>query len=496
MKKTGILIALITWFNFGLFAQSKVEIHQIDVGTGDAALINIMDNSGTGTVQYSILIDGGETNMQESVILYLESFAKNQGGKVYLDYVLTSHYHSDHIGGFVGQKVSAIPTSSRKKMKCTPFYTGVLGYSARVAYFAVLDKGNSAPVPSSTTPAHKPTLYAKYKTLADSRRKAVGELSVGQFGALATITPSGVYPPPIPTNNQKLALGGTIELGQDANGTPVRLRLILADSKVYLPGAPTNTYNTADTILNNTGVNPRNNRKNENNWGLGWVLEYGAFRWYTAGDVGGYNGSYGTCTSCGSSYFDIETPISLALPAIYPSPANAQGHICSQKISHHGSCCSSNPTLLQTMKCSSAIFSSGPSSGFGHPTQEVIDRVEAAHWKCDSLPIDSTVAYRITELFFEDRNINLAIGNTSGNRLLVATDLVVPLADIDTAYIMNNGNSIYSIDDTFDRLEGDIIIKVQPTNNGFPIALRSYYTLEYTWYDGTVLTKDIFCHGQ
>jgi competence protein ComEC len=446
-----ILVVLLTSLSKG----QTIEIHQIDVGTGDAALINIRDNM--NVIEYSILIDAGETNMNENVIEYLKTNAKQVNGYVYLDYVILSHYHSDHMGGLVGQKETYYQDpSSGKRRKCAPFYTGVLGDTI-IKFFAVLDKGPSIPQGDSK-------LYGTYKTLAGARRITVGSSTVGSFFAIDTIKAPQTFPPPLPGFTQGLSLGGFIDLGQDINNVPIRLRLILADSKVYYPGGPGNTYNVADTLGALWGKNLRKKRDNPNNWGLGWVLEYGAFRYYTAGDVGGYDDSYSTCISCGSNYFDIETPMALAFPLIYTAPANAQGHICAQKVSHHGSCCSSNSRFLDTLKSSVAIISAGPSTKFGHPTQEVITRLEATRWDRDSLRRDSLYAYFMTELFFENRNIKLSTGSTSGSKLLVATNLPVNLPDTEATYTMVNGDSLYKFKNTIPIEDGDVIIKVDEQN--------------------------------
>jgi len=466
-----------------------VEIHQIDVGTGDAALINIKDNM--NVIQYSILIDAGETNMNENVIQYIKAKAKQSGVYTYLDYIIVSHYHSDHLGGLVGQKVTYTtdPTNPRKRRKCEPYYSGVLGDTS-IKVFAVLDKGSSEPQGDSE-------LYTKYKQLAGARRTTVGAFTVGSIFGRDSITAPRTFPPPLPAF-QNLSLGGFINLGRDANNIPIRLRLVLADSKVYYPGGPGNVYNVADT-LGQYGVNLRKKRPNPNNWGLGWVLEYGAFRYYTAGDVGGYNSNDGTCTSCGSSYFDIETPMSKAFPIMYAQPANAKGHICAQKVSHHGSCCSSNPTFLDTLKSSFAVISSGPSNKFGHPTQEVISRLEKMRWHRDSLRRDSLQAYLMTELFFPNRDITLSTGSTSGSKILVATDLPVNLADTMRTFKMENGGTLYRFQDppVVPIADGDVIIKVYETNaQGIPISQESSFVVDYFWYEESPLSKTIKCHGQ
>jgi competence protein ComEC len=66
---------------------SKImEVHFIDVGQGDAILIE----EGNSTM----LIDAGENNKGNTVVDYLKSQNVNE-----LDYVIGTHPHSDHIGG-------------------------------------------------------------------------------------------------------------------------------------------------------------------------------------------------------------------------------------------------------------------------------------------------------------------------------------------------------------------------------------------------------------
>ncbi len=61
-------------------------VHFIDVGQGDSTLICAGDKT--------ILIDAGENNKGDEVLLYL-----NRLGITKLDYVIGTHAHSDHIGG-------------------------------------------------------------------------------------------------------------------------------------------------------------------------------------------------------------------------------------------------------------------------------------------------------------------------------------------------------------------------------------------------------------
>ena len=68
---------------------SSFEVHFIDVGQGDAALV-LCDGQ-------AMLIDGGEATASSKIYAYLKNHQVN-----YLDYIVATHAHSDHIGGLSG----------------------------------------------------------------------------------------------------------------------------------------------------------------------------------------------------------------------------------------------------------------------------------------------------------------------------------------------------------------------------------------------------------
>ena len=70
-------------------ANSSFEVHFIDVGQADAALV-LCDGK-------AMLIDGG--NVEDSSLLY--TYLKNHNIS-HLDYVIGTHAHEDHIGGLAG----------------------------------------------------------------------------------------------------------------------------------------------------------------------------------------------------------------------------------------------------------------------------------------------------------------------------------------------------------------------------------------------------------
>jgi beta-lactamase superfamily II metal-dependent hydrolase len=74
-------------------APDEIRVHCIDVGQGDAILIQ--------SAQNAVLIDGGDTKAQAALLNYLQS-----AGITDLDYVIATHPHADHIGG--------LPTAIRR----------------------------------------------------------------------------------------------------------------------------------------------------------------------------------------------------------------------------------------------------------------------------------------------------------------------------------------------------------------------------------------------
>ena len=86
------IITLPSWLEDEVFdpisppAEGSAQVHFIDVGQGDCELI--ISDDGT-----TVLIDGGEEICSPDVASYLHRLGISR-----LDYIITSHPHSDHIG--------------------------------------------------------------------------------------------------------------------------------------------------------------------------------------------------------------------------------------------------------------------------------------------------------------------------------------------------------------------------------------------------------------
>lgn len=99
----------------------------------------------------------------------------------------------------------------------------------------------------------------------------------------------------------------------------------------------------------------------ENEACIGLLIAYGNFRYFTAGDLtgGGAPGGYETK--------DLET---IAGEII--------GDIDVLHVGHHGSSSSTNETFLEKTMPEEAIISVGKENDYGHPTEEVLTRLEKA----------------------------------------------------------------------------------------------------------------------
>lgn len=70
-----------------VFAENDFEIHFLDVGQGDAAIILCNGES--------LMIDGGAPSCSSLIYSYLV----NDLGLTHIDYMISTHPHDDHVGG-------------------------------------------------------------------------------------------------------------------------------------------------------------------------------------------------------------------------------------------------------------------------------------------------------------------------------------------------------------------------------------------------------------
>src|SRR3954463_6144144 len=88
MRRISVLVCLAVLLPVCAYAQAngKLQIHYMDVGQGDGAVLI----SPMGEV---VLFDDGVQNQCDKPVAYLQWI-----GVTKIDYHIASHYHSDHIG--------------------------------------------------------------------------------------------------------------------------------------------------------------------------------------------------------------------------------------------------------------------------------------------------------------------------------------------------------------------------------------------------------------
>jgi len=105
---------------------------------------------------------------------------------------------------------------------------------------------------------------------------------------------------------------------------------------------------------------------NENDLSNVWLVEYQGFKYFTGGDIGGGGGSY----------LNLETPL---CHTFLTWPDSGNFHLCSFKVSHHGSAHSTNSDFVST-GCSDPTLAIVPSalrsfSGTQIPTYDTLNRI-------------------------------------------------------------------------------------------------------------------------
>jgi competence protein ComEC len=208
----------------------------------------------------------------------IETLAKKVAHLKAIDHLITTHWHLDHYGGV--EELS-------KRMPIHHFY----------------DRG----IPEKTLddPQNFPRLIAAYQRASQGK-------------------------------STTLKAGDTVPLKAQSGRPHLKLTCLVASGKTVpdQPNAPKNPLATENP--------PRPKDMGDNAQSLGFVLEYGGFRFLDLGDL----------------TWNIEYQLI--------APTDKIGLIDVYQVTHHGLEVSNNPLLLQTVKPQVAIFNNGPRKG-GHP---------------------------------------------------------------------------------------------------------------------------------
>ncbi len=337
-----------------LKSQELLEIHHINVENGDATMILIHDTA-ANTFPASVLIDAGMSNS----LAFLSPYFKNCFGDsmpvAHFKYMILTHHHTDHYNGF-----KSLGDSTFIQVDTI---IDVGGYKLDSAYPAI------APPDSIGTALERGGGGKIFKKVyLKALEKAYGK---GLLKSRSNVITS------FPRDIGKIITIGTV------NSIPVTLTCVAAAGYTY-------------TGIRDSLTHDSSKQNSPNDYSLGFVLRYGEFRYFTSGDLGGYNGS---------NFIDQETTLAGGLDTLlhqlsysFDSTATRDsitGHICAFKVSHHGSDHSSNPVFMK-IRPAVAIVSAGNQVKWALPNPAFQQRLDST-WKPLSSRADSTRPFGVSD---------------------------------------------------------------------------------------------------
>jgi hypothetical protein len=373
-------------------AQASLEIHQLNVGQGDSTLIVVRDvdklaTAAAGatcdpisflpycvakgrdlkaTVKAALLMDGGNDCYGPDVCAYLVKVGVIDPTRVCQDnlHLMANHYHDDHQDGL--RSIFCKQDAAGKIVERYRPKTLI-----RMEAAAARDRG-----------------MALMSTILNDIDKQV-EVKRGLDRLWSTeiaFVPKG----------GRMAGGKrwSFPLGVGVDGIKIELRVLASDQAYFKGGALL-------PIADRSRKARAQGRRSENDRSVACVVEYGSFRHFLAGDIGGVD--------CQPSA-DIETPLSKALPVMLPVAGGANaakqtkaGHCCSMKLSHHGSRTSNGEPILAALRPRMVTASAGVRQNcFLHPTAETVARLAKAQWvSASGVAVDRTLtddAIYVTEV--------------------------------------------------------------------------------------------------
>lgn len=342
------IVFFLAVFIQGLLLRADVlHIHHIGVGQGDATLIVAYQNNGKGGLDTtSILIDAGNSSGKgEAVFLYINDVL---GATKHINFIITSHLHSDHIGG--------MPQVLRRLVE----------KKWNVDY--IIDRGVQ----------FAPNESVCYDGSDDTLNDPIPP---------EKLLESGIY-------KEYEMLVDTFFKGKRSNWKPgydlfrfLKRKVNMSMMCVAANGSVLVQHN--DLFLSS----PYKKNKDENDFSFAFLLQFDGFKYFTAGDLGG-----------GGDYLDLETP----LVSYFQSSKVADFHFCGYKASHHGSGNSSNQTFVNYTQPQLTVIPSALRSFHGTqlPWKDAWERLSAVpgsqltytyHWL--NKPYSGSVDYYFDVLF-------------------------------------------------------------------------------------------------
>lgn len=301
----------------GTWTPGTLEIHVLNVGQGESQLI--IGPTGK-TLLIGVYEPGWNTNQGAT---WVASEIRRITGSEHLDYVMPSHWHLDHMG-YAG-------------------YGGIwsLLEEQGITADAIIDRDGGTWVDANSDGICDPDLEIVWHN--------AGTVSGTARNWACWVTDPNTIGGQI---RQLAQINSTtqIDLGL-SEGLTVKVVQVDAQGVMQIDGVtPVAGDHTADSLP-----------PSENDYSITLWLNWGKFDYVTGGDT---DGEYNT-SSFGYSYNDIETDVANRI--------NQEVEVI--WANHHGSGHSTNANYVATLNPVAAIFSPGTDNSYGHPEQNVLDRL-------------------------------------------------------------------------------------------------------------------------
>ncbi|MEO9805024.1 MAG: hypothetical protein ABJF04_17335 [Reichenbachiella sp.] len=323
------------------WSKGYMDIHHIHTGGGDATFFIFPDGT-------TMLFDAGDMDQKafdkkwgplkatplyptdsltagQWIIHYINQMML-EPREATIDYALISHFHSDHYG--------YVKDDAKKSENGNYRLTGITEIAEHIPIHTLIDRN----APTYDYPLDLKTYYTKhqdstflnYLDFVDHRLKnnqTVEGLKAGANDQIQLKFSPDQYPSFVVRN---VKANGTIWTGQRTN---------------------TFQYLHQDSLMSDQG------KFNENPLSLALKISYGAFDYFTGGDMTGLKG-YGL-----PAWFDVETPV-----------AKVVGQVEATTLNHHGNRDATNQDFVKLLDPEVVVQQSWCSD---HPGQEVFHRLAA-----------------------------------------------------------------------------------------------------------------------
>jgi len=291
MKKifVQIIFSLILFSGYSsVYSQiPHLQIHHIGAGDGDATLILLVDSVGTNLFTNApiwdtctILIDGQREGGGKEVWRYVNDTVRYYfPNRLVIDAIIVSHLHIDHYGGLINLITNAIAQNWKINKVIT-----------RAAVISQLADPNNV-IDSCYSDI---TVINPNSTKVNTFFKTVRDNNINQPAITA-----GAYL----YQGRTISIRCIVSVGAALNNS--------GGVTIFLP----ETYQGSGLYK----------AKNENDLSYGFLVAFQGFHYVTMGDLAGVNGS---------NYVDGESFVTKYLDGYYNA---VDYHLCSYKVSHHGS---------------------------------------------------------------------------------------------------------------------------------------------------------------